>query len=422
MKLSLLARLTALIAGVVGCGAVESGTGNTNWLIECKTSDECPAKLTCACGRCGPGCDGALVCRPRAEELRCFAGGTGGAGAPPTTDGCTAISGGVRVPVDVESSFERVAGASDVARIVADQSGVYWQDWSYRVFALGRGEATPRLLSTAALPAPDSATVTGIVTDGGRVYWGEAGVHTGPPNVDPPPPPGRLHAVWKDGSGEQPLVESSTEVLYPLGVESGRVLAWVEGSAMRGLYAVSIDGDGMERIVYDGPLDQQPTLFRGSAYWVDSETSTLFRSNLDGSVRQPIVTVEGRVRIGDGFVLWQHEQVISDPLTLVHNFVLFDEAGPCVTSLPGVGLSISSEIAISPPHVYWQSFNGLGSSSPDQELPITPLLRVNLESGALEQIVTPGFDARLTDNILAQDADNLYVRTHAREIIAVRKP
>jgi hypothetical protein len=416
MKLRALAALTVLVAA---CGAVDSGTGNTNWLIECKTSSECPAALTCACGLCGPSCDGALICLTSGKQPACISGSAGG----PPSSGCPALPSGVRAPLEIGSSFEKIADASDVAYVLADDSGLYWQDRSYRVFGLRRGEADAELLNAdATLPAPFTATVTGFVSDADAVYWGEAGVNTGPPSADPPPPPGRLHTVSKAGAGQQQLVELSSEILYPLSLESGRIMAWLEGSAARGLYAVSTSGDGVERIVYDAPLDQQPTLLQGNAYWLDAETSTLFRSGLDGSARQPLVTAGGNVRIGEGFVLWQHEQLIQDPLNLVQNFVLFDEATGCVTPMPGVGESISSEVAISPPYVYWRSFNALGSASPGQPPSTTPLIRVNLETGALERIVTSGFEMTLVDNLLAHDAQNLYVRTNAGELIAIRKP
>lgn len=72
-------------------------------------------------------------------------------------------------------------------------------------------------------------------------------------------------------------------------------------------------------------------------------------------------------------------------------------------------------------HVYWYSLDGLVGVSPgDPPTPID-LLRVDLQSGRLEQVVSPGFEAVIVDNIAGQNSQDLYVLTR-QGLVAVRKP
>jgi hypothetical protein len=68
------------------------------------------------------------------------------------------------------------------------------------------------------------------------------------------------------------------------------------------------------------------------------------------------------------------------------------------------------------------SFNGLGAVSPGDPQIGKPLIRVDLRTGALEQIETPGFSATLSDNIIGQTRSRLYVTINGEGLVAIDKP
>jgi len=123
---------------------------------------------------------------------------------------------------------------------------------------------------------------------------------------------------------------------------------------------------------------------------------------------------------GRGVVLWTPEETRFDPLLLVQHFMMLNENTGCVQPLPSVEESIG-QILIDRHHVYWNSFNALGSFSPGDTLSPLPILRVNLVTGRFERVTTPGLESTLTD-LIAQDADTLYLHPSNGGLIAVRKP
>lgn len=85
----LLAALVLVGALVVACGKAQNGagTGNTNWYLECETSNECGGSDLCQCGYCTPACDGTLDCS-LSPELHC----TTDPGTGRTTDPVQAVT------------------------------------------------------------------------------------------------------------------------------------------------------------------------------------------------------------------------------------------------------------------------------------------------------------------------------------------
>jgi hypothetical protein len=424
---TLLAHLAWLVcfgSFATACGQASSGTGNTNWKIECSSSSECPGTLTCACGHCGTSCDGTLVCRASDSEPMCSKD------APVTSPGpsCPTFPSLVSAPTALETT-SKVLAPAEVALAVADDSGLYWLDRQAGVFGLPRGETSPKKLNAdatnPAMPGENKALL-GLISDDDKVYWAEAAPLTPPAEPGPPSPPGRLHAVAKAGGPDLVLVELPNDVLYPLAIDGGRVIAWLAGE-QSGLVAVStLDGE-IQRLAAQVPSGP-PRLFDGAAYWLESETSTVFRVSLEGGKPQPIVTLKtddyasGFFRPGPGFVLWQRQKVVLEPLTMVQNFMMFDEATGCVKTLPGLGQTISSEVPVSPPYVYWKTFNGLDSFSPEDPPTVTPLVRIDLQTGDIERVVTPGFELTLVDDFVAQDESNLYVHTNSGNLVSIEKP
>lgn len=155
-------------------------------------------------------------------------------------------------------------------------------------------------------------------------------------------------------------------------------------------------------------------------YW--SEGEQIWRAQLDGSSEEKVADAAGSefLVVGD-YVLWRDERTHFDPLVLDENYVMLDARTGCIQALPGLGLSISFDSVADGRHVYWYSFNGLGGVSPGDPPIGTPLIRANLETGVLEEVVTPGFEASLTDDLIGQTAARLFLNV-AGEIVAIDKP
>jgi hypothetical protein len=119
-------------------------------------------------------------------------------------------------------------------------------------------------------------------------------------------------------------------------------------------------------------------------------------------------------------VLWKKSETRFDPLVLVESLVLLDQATGCVNDLPSLGETISVA-GLDADHVYWKSYNGLGSTSPGDVPEVLPFVRVNLRTGAFERLLTPGFDATIFTDYLTEDGDAVYFRVDGG-IVAVQKP
>lgn len=83
---------------------------------------------------------------------------------------------------------------------------------------------------------------------------------------------------------------------------------------------------------------------------------------------------------GRGVVLWTAGETRLDPLTLVEHFVMLNQNTGCVQELPNTELSIGQAL-LDAHHVYWKSFNALGSVTEGQPIPPADLLRVDPRTG-----------------------------------------
>lgn len=171
----------------------------------------------------------------------------------------------------------------------------------------------------------------------------------------------------------------------------------------------------------------------GRAYWLeyeelgDATVPALFAATPGAGAPVRLRQIEDDLGIvpfvaGRGVVLWAPGETRFDPLLLVQSFMMLNENTGCVQALPSVELSIGQTL-IDRRHVYWQSFNGLGSASPGQPDSLAPILRVDLRTGHFEHVATPGLEITVVTDLAAQDDDTLYVRQSPDEsLFAVRKP
>lgn len=348
---------------------------------------------------------------------------------------CPTFLAGVQQPVSVQTSFERLSNVEGALQVLVDDSGIYWFDRQGALHASSHdGVSAPVMLREA--PA-GGVYVMGPVADETTLYWSEGERLHFSSEPGPPPPPSRLFAVAKVGGEVRLLREESARVLRPLGVVGERVI--VQASAappevQAALWSVATDGSVLELTATRATVDTA-RIVDGKLYWtVASEPLVegvdfrdLWRSNVDGSDAALVTRFEGwRFLVGEGRVLWTQERTHFEPLVLDQNYVMFDENTGCTQPLPALGESISLYPLMDAQHVYWQSYNGLDAISHGPGAPTgldpLPLIRVDLHTGTIEQVVTPGFEPTLVDDVVGQTATRLFICENTGDLVAIDKP
>jgi hypothetical protein len=449
-----LARGLLAWALAAGCGGATSATpivgGETHFLRSCSGScddglaciggictqsclvaeagcDELASGAVCtaasvepgAVAVCDLGCTGAGDCSALGSDYGCQAGfcrAPALASEPPGAS-CPSFAAGVLTPTPIDSTAAPIPGAANVQAAIVDDTGLYWIDRDGGIYGLPRGARAPEQLSA---PPPAPFTLTGFVGDGDNLYWGEGVPPTLPSEPGPPSPPGRLRSVSKAGGVTVTVAESDTRVFAPLGVRDGQVIVEVQTGDV-GIFGVPSAGGEPVRL-----FDEVPTAGRrmrgDDLYYLDpGENPALRRIPLAGGAPELVTRVEGTdFELGPGVVLWKESETRFDPLVQVESLVLLEEATGCVRALPSLGETISVA-GLDADHVYWKSYNGLGSSSPGDVPEPLPFVRVNLRTGAFERLVTAGFDATIFTDYLTEDESALYFRVDGG-IVAVQKP
>jgi hypothetical protein len=325
-------------------------------------------------------------------------------------------------PEPVTAAFGRNDAVVDMRRALVDDSGVYYFDADGALFALRHGSDEPVELQAAPSMA---GTITALVSDDSTLYWGLAAA---PQGLDPgpPPPPGSLHALSKEGGDALTLAQADDATFTPLGVSADRIVVQSRGA----LSLFSTDGSSRQPLAFEVPGESarfMDAMLHWTEPWEGSSDeaghfSDLFRADPLGSEVEEVTRIEGeQFRAGHGFVVFWQERTHFDPLVLDQNLVVFDEARGCSRPLPGVGLSVSSQAVIDDRHAYWHSFNGLAGISPGTPLEGVPLLRADLRSGELEELVTEGYVADVTHDVIGQTADALYFGVEG-SLVVIDKP
>jgi hypothetical protein len=354
---------------------------------------------------------------------------------------CPSLGAGIKQPVEVEARATRLTTGGNIDALIVDEAGLYWYDASGAIFSLPRGQSQPVELRPAPAPGelePGDATevfsILGFTSDGERLYWGEgfryAGVDAG--GVEGYKPPGRLMSMPKSGGSATVVIELADSTIEPLRVEGTRSIVRLDG-VEAGLYKLDLLHQHLERLPAPVPADSGRVV-GNHVYWTepDEKQSRLYRAGFDAAPPELITTIEGNdFEVGPDYILSQEERHIVAPQPVLdQNFVLHDDATGCTQPLPGVGETLSFSRALDAQHVYWYSFNGLapvsactdpGCAEPPPAEASMPLLRVNLDTGLLERLDTPGFELLPTSQILGQDAQSLYIST-ASGLVAVTKP
>lgn len=352
---------------------------------------------------------------------------------------CQDVSAGTQEPVELAATAVQLTAQGNIQQLLVDEGDLYWYDESGAILKLPRGESRVQVLR----PGPGGftgdlerssveygRTIHGFTSDAETLYWGEANRYTG---VDAGAvvgvePPGRLVSIPKNGGNEQVLLESPDRTWRPVASEGSRILLRSDNGYSELDTAI---GGPAEELSFKGSLESSRVVGR-RVYWTepDQDPPNLFRANLNGGEPELVTPIEGNdFEIGPGYVLWRQESLQTEPeLVLRQNFVMLDEAAGCTRALPDLGESISFTTALDDSHAYWYSFNALGAvtaaTGPEtapSPSPDWPLIRVNLGTGLLERLDTPGLTLGYGSQIVGHDAGRLYVSTGIG-LFAVDKP
>lgn len=437
-----LSGLMALAIAACGETTTPDNGSETHFLLRCSEScgqgfeclggvctRDCEADVECgeldSAAVCDPGqgcrvfCDGDQDCTARNESWECEAGQCISTKPPIDAAECPLFAGGVQDATPRDTTYEEVTASENVAEAVADDTGLFWREDSGAV----RGMVGSELIELRAA-TEETHSAMGIITDAENVYFADAGppVQSPPEEPSAPPPPGTLYRVPKAGGPIEMLLSVQNKILTPL-------LATEQGVVSRmgdGLYWVVEKAPNRIEHVPAIPESHQLQIADGRVYWSDwvsvREPTELYAVDLEGGEPEVVTEIDGTFVVGHGRVLWKTETIVQDPLVQVEELHMLDLETGCITELPSLGESMGTPV-LDARHVYWKSFNSLGNSGDEACVQPLPLARVNLTTGALEELQVSGFDTTLCTDFMAQDDDKLYIRTWPEQsLVAIDKP
>lgn len=330
--------------------------------------------------------------------------------------------------VDVVVSEAEVAAEfiPPAESFVADDSAIYWYDSRGAVFARrAENPEVVQLRPALARPAGESLVEfpIGMAEDDERLFVGQAFLQTGVTDFFPLQfePPGRLVVIPKDGSPPTLVVELPDATIRPIASDATRVIVIVEG-ANAGFYQLIRSSLELERLPVRAPIDAR---YSGgdTLYWSSgSSMLELFRSRFDDDAPARVGDMERtEIDVGPGYALTRQERLVEPENVVAQNFVLHDAATGRARALPGMGETISLETALDARHAYWFSYAGEGPGRLAPVDPVFRLVRVDIETGALTLLNTPGLRLDPGARMIGQDADQLYI-DNAGQILAIEKP
>jgi hypothetical protein len=463
MNLKLKGKHAALLLGLssvlVNCGAKVAGPGtdtSTDWVEKCEVDNECDPDKLCGCGLCTRECTVDADCAALSSGAVCahstdacdrqqticvpntsFSWITEPAPTSSSTpSACAEFTGGVKLPAPRQTTFQRVEQVEHVNSVpLVDDTALYWFDRDRKLYALALEGVGPvqSLMRRELVPAAATPqTLTGpLMSNDSTVFWTET--DTPPAGGLPEPillvPPSRLYGVAKTGGPADLLYESTTQVLRLVGARSDLLLL-ASDQSFEPVLAFSLSDKTLRAIqpelasTFDHASDTD--LYWRLATSESNEVFDLYRTGFDGKDAERVATdVRGELRVVDDYAVWQHERLVVEPtLVLDQNFVVQHLDTQCAARpLPGVGESISS-FSVDGSHVYWNSYNALGSSDVSQgsSLGRSPILRANLSTGELEELIIPGFHAETTVDHLVAQTDKLLFVYGSAGLVAIDKP
>lgn len=352
-----------------------------------------------------------------------------GVGAVACLDrGSPADDFGAADPVALDVSVEVVAngqaelgfaGYPDLTPdLIADDSGVYWFDENGSVFGRQRGEAEAVELLAGVESLHESLgegrvrVVIGLATGNDSLFAGDGYV------IDDyefivDAPPSRLLSISKQGRPASVLVESETELLYPLVVNGERLIVVGVGTEPDArLYQVSL----AEPALVPLPARFAPdwvTASDGHVYW--TVNGTLWRAGFEGQPERIAQLRGDDVSVCPGYLLARHRAFPSDfSIAGVDSMFFYEAKSERPRGFARLGRNILGTVCDAQ-HVYYYSSQPLEGREPEGEL-----VRIDVESGQLARLSSPELMQGYVQ-VVGDDAENIYV-SKGGAILAVRKP
>lgn len=332
--------------------------------------------------------------------------------------------------VDVVVSDADVAGSFTplVDSFIADDSGLYWYDGRGAVFARRFTESqTVELRPPLEPPAGAGVAehVIGMADDEERLFVGQAFLETSVIDHFPGPafqPPGRLIVIPKDGSPARVVVELDDATITPIASDDTRVIVHVEGGERAGFHQLVRSSLELEPLPLRAPFYASERA-GDTLYWSDgANPPNLMRARFDDVEAERVAPMERtEFDVGPGYALTRQERLVEPEYLVAQNFVLHDAATGSERPLPGMGETISLETALDARHAYWFSYRGEGPGTLPPSDPLLRLVRVDIASGALSVLETPGLRLDPGAHMIGQNARYLYIENSGR-ILAVEKP
>jgi hypothetical protein len=308
-------------------------------------------------------------------------------------------------------------GTSIEPSLIADDSGVYWNDYRGGVFVQRRDQSDVITLREGAAPGEDErdvARVLGLAVDSEQIYVGEAYLQGSKASFlwEEFNPPSRLVSIPKQGGAASVLLEDRDATLSPVAVDGGRLIVknfrggaeWYQVDLVDPvLYALPIPAP-VEAVVYGGQL-----------YWGEG---SVMRARFDDTEPELVtrLTIGRLAAPGPGYFL-SLTQVSSD-VGVFDTLFKQEQASSCARAFPRTSRGLRSIAALDSQHFYYFEGRDVGARFPDQDL---EFIRGDVQSWAPARLRAPGIRMVYDAAIIGQDDENLYVHNGA-SLLAIRRP
>lgn len=334
------------------------------------------------------------------------------------------------------------AAAGSLTRaLLPDGGDVYWYDDEASLFVERQGDG--QIIELRAGEPPDRnehQVALGLAANAERLFVGYAYL----PNVTfdsfslDYDGPGLLVAISKQDGRSEVLIESAQRWLAPITADAERVIVFARGGeegsylAQR-FYQVPLADPRLEPLPLARPLPpdlanplewQAPDVFMGGqlvgdeVYWASDAYSPprLLSGRFHDVEPEMVMQVSDAYFVGPGYVLTQENVWLPGYHYAGRDFVVRDDSG--CRALPGSRGRVVPNMALDAQFAYWVRRSPAPPGSFD---PAPQLTRVDLASGAVTHLTTPGFTPRGYLEIAGHDATRVFL-SDTETLISVSKP
>jgi hypothetical protein len=351
------------------------------------------------------------------------------ASAPASANGCVVLEAGEIATLDAEV---RVLASGQSAgfevsplapALITDGGDVYWYDGNASVFVQRQDEAVAELMRNDEGPssAGEYPVVLGITASTDRLYVGDGFKLRGLDyfSLGDLSPPSRLFSISKQDGRAELLLELRNRTLTPIAADSERVIVFATGRDS-GYYQVRLADLQLQRLPLAAPF-RESQLVGEKVYWLNGEhPPSLLRSGFDDVEPELVMRMavdDYFFSVGPDYILTREAWILPGYRYPGQEFVLH-YASDC-RALPAPRGNFFVDIALDAKAAYYYRYR----VPPELTLPIDEfrLFRVDVESGVVAQLNTPGFTAEPDVQFVGQDDARIFLRSNGT-LVAVQKP